>query len=401
MKSLFRKLFVTVLCLSLILTFSTNASQIVVTTETGTNRSTVQNNPFYSAYDNGDLYRSSDGISRLMERANCYGYAFRLAYGDAFIPDSEEEAWGGMPGDFYKQQPGEFADKSEGLNILLTSSSLYDTLYNYLDLMYAYTDYFGPYTDKTDTERLNFLHQVLAADAEALGYTLTKYNGTAIQSASAYTDRRLIAVVVHQSGNSYGDYHFYMQHSDDTWSHKRGTWAPQDACITHGTELTNANITSHICEDIYAGGAYQFYYITKNAVTDYTHQYGNYPGTVQTLPTSGGDLAGNHLPSAKYLGIAPVSFTNARFDSVDDVDCYRFMARVSANRTVTVSTTGSVPVVVEVYNYTGTLVSSNSVASGICILQPGCTAGLNYYLRIYSPNQIAHIPNNTYSVYIS
>lgn len=68
----------------------------------------VYRKPFASSASDISYYINSNGLSsddNLQRRANCYGFALKMYYAPQRIGD-------GSAGAHYKQQPGEFADKS-------------------------------------------------------------------------------------------------------------------------------------------------------------------------------------------------------------------------------------------------------------------------------------------------
>lgn len=350
-------------------------------------------NMFYSTYDNGTLYKDTATVKRLQMRSNCYGYAFRLAYCHMPMPDV------GFYGPCYKQQPGEFALKSSGLNLYTLNAVVARTLYDYSDIEDFMVDAF--YYDMYNLSDLFYMMQQLVyADASRMGYTVTEYTGSGVPTVT-YANKRLIALVVSQN-----DYHFYMQHSDGTWSHKAGDGPVQNTCFGTGhaaVTLTNSNILNHMKEDQYTGGQHKLYYITKNAVPDYMHYMGHdreNPIT-RTQLVEDSDLAGNYQKSAVSLGVTPVAFTEAMIDYVDDVDYYYYKPRVGKTYQVVVTPKNNIPITVKLYETDGTLITTQSVTSGACTVNVGGTAGLVYILSVSSPGQTDQILSNSYTINIS
>lgn len=135
---------------------------------------------------------------------NCYGYAFgHILHGAAMYLGN-----GG-----YKQQPGEFAktdDKDETvINIVKGDPSA----------------------------SMNNVVANMRLDANRLGYMLNEYVPTTATVAQYGTAGRLIAVV---TGSN--DYHFYMQHNDGTWSHKRGSMAVTNKSIASNVPIDECKI---------------------------------------------------------------------------------------------------------------------------------------------------------------
>jgi hypothetical protein len=187
----------------------------------------------------------------------------------------------------YRQQPGEFADKTNGLhiNVQYGGVTVNETIYNYGELGDFLTEYVST-PNYAARLKLYCLYALLEADAEAegLGYSITPINNDygiidptvdTIPSVD-YSKGRLVAVVI---GNR--DYHFYMQNSDvdnagdNIWTHKPGTNVPRNYCLScTDTVLTNDNIAEHANHGDYAGGIISFFYISKTT-EDTAHNCAN------------------------------------------------------------------------------------------------------------------------------
>ncbi|MBO5953645.1 MAG: DNRLRE domain-containing protein, partial [Oscillospiraceae bacterium] len=324
-------------------------------------------NPFYSVYNNTKGYYMNDGgqdptncaDNALQLRANCYGYAFRFAYGDTYL--SSLNAVNGVYA--YKQLPGEFANKSSGLIINKSSGGSFEPIYSYDQLEDFYNSNIASWLISDDTpsknnERLCYLEQLMQADARALGYRITEYTGTTIPDAQSKT-RRLIAVAVGK-----GEFHFYMQHSDNTWSHKYGSCMPTNLCLgDHQLELTNTNIMGCVKHGGYENAAVKFYYITKSAVIDYMHYNGQgvRPQT-QILVT---DYAGNCKEAAKDIGTVPVAGISGAYDYINDVDYYQFRTNTSGQYTFNASTPNTIyPLIAVLYDDLGNVLHQVQSTSG-------------------------------------
>ena len=402
----------------LVSTNETSVDKTLYSSENGTSTRpyvvvTYRCNPFYSDYSSADYYRNTldpddtffmnpieaykdDG---LQFRANCYGYAFRFAAG-------EEHLWYGFYTDLgnpvhsYKQIPGEFANKTNGLRIYNSSNQQVVTIYTYADLVAFYDTYIlNSQNTSSDAQRLHYLQQLLVSDANTLGYSITEYTGDAIPDAQRYQDRRLIAVVVTEH-----DFHFYMQHSDNTWSHKPGELEPSNVCFDHSHALTNDNIREHACEDQYSSEEtnIKFYYITKNAVIDCMHYDDrkdedlNEGLSVQTvMATTEG--AGNCFTTAKYIGLALQTYINASIDYVGDIDCYYFITNNTTNHTITASSTNNFPLVVTLYNAQGNILHQAQSATGSIGFTLQLDGSSQYFIAFSSQNQIVQDIGKTYS----
>ncbi len=364
-------------------------------------------NHFYSDYSDAELYRNTylgedyafgfgsvsmyqdDGLQL---RANCYGYAFKFFYAlDDFPVEVQFPTLLGNTFERYLQQPGEFANKtSNPIELFLDSPEPYFTVTNRSDLNDLYFSLF--YDLDSNAERMSLMTQLVIADAATLGYTVTEYDvqTLGIPDSHSACNRRLIAMAVSDI-----DYHFYIQHSDDTWSHKGGSAQPSDRCIDHDHTLTNANIYQHACEGIYTGGIVKFFYITKDAVIDYGHLRGTYVPTdtstsdCKRTSISPADRAGNHINMAKELGVIPKTFSNAKIDYIDDVDYYSFVPPTTGTYVITVTMDNSLPVTVELYDLSGNEISSSS-ADGAFVGAYNFIGNNEYILRISSSNQASH-----------
>ncbi len=179
---LYKKIFAVFLVLSMSLMLSPTVSATVTVNRTN------------SAYSDTSPYRSY-----MQYKMNCYGYATHFYYPD------------GSSGAPYKQQPGEFAYNTE------TFSSLMNSYY------YAMTVWNNMYYFVND--RIYEDYSTLSAVCPEFT-TLTETTRT----ASVPDGQRKIALTIRQDGYN-SDYHFYVRHSDGTWSHKPGSTAITDRSL--------------------------------------------------------------------------------------------------------------------------------------------------------------------------
>lgn len=296
---------------------------------------------YYSELEDALVYGDDQ---KLMSRANCYGYAFRMFYAPNLFPLEED----GDRAENYKQQPGEFAIKStsnplrifEGIGPYagdeVVSIANYDELINFYDNEY--------HEQQSMESRMAYLVQLIQADAAALGYTVTEYTGTTIPDAITNTNKRLIAVVAGP-----GDFHFYMQHANNKWSHKRGAGFPQSTCIgCTRNVLTNANIRTHACEgDDYEGGIVKFFYVTKDAIKDFNHRDGT--SSNRTIPYTE-NIIGNHRYAAKDIGELPDDYLTGTIDYPGDVDFYSIFTSEAETRTIGITSYSGYNIRISVYN---------------------------------------------------
>lgn len=327
-------------------------------------------------------------------RANCYGYAYRFDYFGATLPDEQDY----IPYNFYKQQPGEFANKaSGGIEIYdYDTGGLVSTVENYGELNTLLMQSIWSYDEDLNT-KMDVLVQLMQADAATLGYTLTSCPVANVANSQPSSTKRLIAVVVGRT-----DYHFYMQHNNGTWSHKPGTNVPRNYCFcsTEPVTLMNGNIAEHACEGSYSNGIVRFFYITKNAVIDYSHVSGHYPSCARTALFST-DRAGNDFQTSKNLGSVSTISGNGVIDYCDDVDYYYFKPTSTKTYTFTSTTSSSLPITVVLYDANGSVLQTKTSNTGSVNFTYQLQSGTKYFIRISTNNQTTHQTGRTYNFYMS
>ena len=347
-------------------------------------------NPHYSTYGDAEYYRNTQDDycrhdDRLQFRANCYGYALRFAYGGDLIKSSIHEANGAY---IYKQQPGEFADKTGGLSIFY-HSTIVDTLRSRNDLMRYYANRISNISI-SKSSRLFYLIRLISADLNTLGYGVTEYTDATLPDAKTLNGGRLIAVVLSDQ-----DYHFYVQHADNTWSHKPGAAEPTNCCIDCNIPLTNANIREHACEGIYEDGELAFLYINKDAIIDGCHADGSDLDSVCT-PMNSSDRAGNYFCAASELGQLPMVNVNAKIDYIGDVDYYAFFSEAPRSYTITGSMSDETPLIAKLYDQFGVLLYEETSEAGDISFDFCITYGSCYFLSMETTGQIAPAENKIY-----
>src|SRR3989304_5994447 len=181
-------------------------------------------------------------------KMNCYGYASHIYYP------------GGTSGSPYKQQPGECGYNTEPFGDLMQSYEYAMTYWN--NLYYFVTDR-------------------VYEDYWMLGYFNDEFDITEkTRTASVPSGQRKIALSIRQDGYN-SDYHFYLRHSDGTWSHKPGSAPITDYSLTSGVQITDSNIETTSQEGGYDDGT-RYFLINKSAVVDFPHNYGQYSYTEYT-----------------------------------------------------------------------------------------------------------------------
>lgn len=249
----------------------------------------VYTNPFYSSFaETSSLYSREDSsvsvYDNLQMFSNCYGYALRM-----FCSSDE-----GTP---YKQQPGEFFDKTNG--VYLDSCSA--TVYNYSgsracrDIAYA---------SSLPTAKAIF-YELIEKDMAQMGYSIEEADASALSEPTTASKRLVLLVIDNETPY---DYHFYMQHTDGTWSHKPGNGEAIAHCLEHTTvSLSNDNILEHAADnETNPTGKNRYteilclFYVTKSAVSDFNHSYGHdlYDKYSELVIA---DLAGDNFISAQKI----------------------------------------------------------------------------------------------------
>lgn len=289
------------------------------------------------------------------ERLNCYGYVMGhiLHY----------DVTGGLP---YKQQPGDFALSSDFNRI--KSVSIYPDVY-------------------LDNMEFN-----LKLDADRLGYTVKEYipNGDTVEQFGS--NSRLIAVAV-KCYNPFS-YHFYMQHNDGTWSHKKGeNEVTNKVYVLNKSEpiyLNNQNIIECANANNYLSGHVRFFEITRDAVADYSHGKVDIKKEIQS-ELYYKDVAGDNMFTSSNISIGE---QEACIDTYNDVDFYVF--KPTATRNYTIKTTsfridsngviGNIDVDdldCEIYDKNGSLVYTAKNVGQIN-KEFNLTGGQNYFIKIYN-----------------
>lgn len=267
----------------------------------------------------------------MMCRMNCYGYALRMFFK-------------GTPptNDPYKQQPGEFANNG-----------------TFEELMQEY------YNARWSGNFSEFVKNMVFADFSKLGWQI--YETTSPSQAPSGSSK--IALAIKQNLFD-ADFHFYMQHSDGTWSHKMGESQVRNTSISSGTLLTNENISTKGKENGYDDYDIRFFVITKDAVLDYPHNDGHYP-TCQFTTTAFKEKAGDIINHCTQI----TGSKNCRFDYSGDKDYFVFTPTISKNYSISTSCGSGFDIDGEIYNMYG-----NRIAYDYTINN----ASFNVYLNAYN-----------------
>ena len=300
----------------------------------------------YLTYASTSPYRTA-----LQYKMNCYGYALHV-----FAQNS------GSQNAPYKQQPGEFARDNQ------TFQNLED---DYNSICYSST--------ATGSGMLNFIEGRMFADFQSLN----TYDGAewSIQqttlSAPVPSGYRKIALTVWTGW----DYHFYVRHSDGTWSHKMGEDAISTKSIDTNVTITDSNIASCVIEGGYDNGV-RYYLIGKSSIADYPHNGGQAPTSLYSS-TSFNDRAGDEVKKATRI---TGSSQLCHFDYPLDTDYYEFIPVVSGTYNITTSLNyGSYDTDIVVYNSNNTVLASD-YSVGNANISISLTAGQKYYIKVTDGN---------------
>ncbi len=258
----------------------------------------------------------------------------------------------------YIQQPGEF---------IRDNQSYFDFC---LEMYYKFDD-----LSITSEALLNYLEQKMYGDFAALrnadgnDWTITRTT----QTASVPAGYRKIALTI---GIGH-DYHFYMRHSDGTWSHKPGGTEVTNLSLDTRVVITDSNIATAAREGRYDDGV-RYYLIKKPPIIDYVHGNGHNDDSLYT-PFSFKDKAGETLKTSTT--ISGTSFS-AMFDYLGDIDCYAFTPASSGEYTFSTSIdTSAYSVTLAVYDTYGNKLKE-IVSTGTSSLTVSMQQNTRYFIEV-------------------
>ena len=332
--------------------------------------STIQRNQFFSKYTPskynmfyiGNL-SPGDIVDNIQFRMNCYGYSFcNIIHGTTQLYLENGKLTG------YKQEPGEFVSTNDKYEMLHNNEHPGVQLFSLIVL-------------NDPIASMNNVKNNLYWDAKRFGYSLVEYIPSSSQLPQYGTDSRLVAVV---TGNT--DYHFYMQHSDGTWSHKPGSGKVTNRSLntTGKVILTNDNIYYYANKGAYLNGQLKFFVITKSAIIDQPHGSRcclSWPNcSHQEITLMHKEKAGDSLDTSAAIS----GSIQARIDYVDDVDFYFFP--VTTTKTYNISIIYSPYITGEdlelrLYNNAGICVMSD-LTNSPPQLSLTLYAGSQYYIAV-------------------
>ena len=295
---------------------------------------------------------ANSATNHIQYRMNCYGYAFRYLH-DGYVTLNGY-------GEGYKQQPGDFKLQSAAYFIMNTSDPAV--------LMSAVIGN-------------------LSLDAARLGFTITEYTPKSSVIPQYGGNSRMVAVVTGffyvLTDDGYEprtDYHFYMQHSDGTWSHKPGSGGVSNVSLSNGVPLTNSNIIASANEGLYSIGARKFLIISRDAVIEHLH--GDRDAYHYTSLISS-DEAGDSLESAALLSLPSCI---GAFDFGMDEDCYYFTIPTTKSYNFAVTTENYYSSLnVALFDSDGNIISGGTGSQAIYFTTT-LTAGQTYFLGVADAN---------------
>lgn len=300
-------------------------------------------NRFFSEYT-PEKYNNSN-----RQKLNCYGYVMGHILHHSISGS-------------YKQQPGYFAALSD---------------YNSISSL----------TSIDANEYMRNMKTNMELDANRLGYTITEYTPTGNTVKQLGSDSRLIAVTVSSMAPSY-PYHFYMQHNDGTWSHKKGDGDVTNVVYLYNNPnpifLNNQNIIEYAGSNNYINGLVKFFEITRDAVPFYAHSkidsYSIYQETPGELYYS--DIAGENMFNSSEISLG---IQDACFDAFNDVDFFVFTPDESRNFNITTICDSNYDIDCRIYDFNGQLLASD-IRIGQVNMNFNATLGKRYFIKIYNYN---------------
>lgn len=348
--------------------------------------SIIYTNPFYSQFDDspneiatkglGTLYSS---VNLLQQRANCYGYALQ-PHLSSHIP---------LPNYYgYFHLPGEFADKKDGLTISPNASLSY-TISTRADLLDLWNNTLWGMIQLENFElsaKLLFnsiTQSLLREDLEAMGYSVTFTNASSVNEPTTASRRLVIMVAGADAGP---DYHFYLQHTDGSWSHKRGNTEATTQCICQEIDKLDSNSIINHAQDGGYDDYITYFYITKPAICDFGNANG-YSSTLTKTEMEYVDLAGDFLENAQKFNVSET--LQGRFDYDGDIDTFAFYVtdaryQFQLQKMITDSLEDDYSIMLSLRNENGSVVDEITISGNSSALFPSLTPGL-YFLSVYTP----------------
>lgn len=334
---------------------SSSSGNVIISNYVGDNNQLWNFETVDSTYNHLTInYNPSKFNGALVNRMNCYGYALQTFYSGRipYVCD-----WYGVLYDeyAYKQQPGEFRINSESYGLLYQSYIKAFTLWYNAD---------------------QFIYDRMVEDFQRLGYDIKPTNEVN-SVAQAPAGKRKIALVI---GYARKDYHYYIQHSDGTWSHKPGSTNITNRSFDDNVILTNSNIATKGKQGGYTDNI-KFYLIDKTSTTDYPHGAGqNYNSYGSTFYFK--DKAGDDISKA-----VPVTLNTlyGNLDHEKDEDYYKFTASRTGSHSIRVlGTESSVIYDIDavVYRKDLSVIASDTSTNSYVDINVYLNSGETYYINI-------------------
>ena len=196
------------------------------------------------------------------------------------------------------------------------------------------------------------------------------------------SESRLILVVTVS-----GYFHYYMQHSDGTWSSKNGNGPITNTSFTSYRLLTNDNILQYMNE-VFSSNVLKQFFLIKKPFEYWPSMPTNYPAYLQ-LPRlfSLTNNTGDYLENSKQ--IIPITNNDTPYtfqiDHSRDEDVFWVVPSFTGNYTISVGNGNNTSMKITLYNINGTEIisSNNSTNPSITV---GLYAGDKYFVKFYNPD---------------
>ncbi len=359
--------------------------------------SVVYTNPFYSQFEDSSFTANGETItikgtkslyastSDFQYRANCYGYALQTHL-DYAISDLSALS--------VRQYPGEFIDKTSAISVPLMGQQSFQ-LINKMSVWSLWNTHLFPILEEPSptAEQQTFLQStvrfLIQSDLQSMGYS-AQFTNSSAATLPTTASKRLVIMVLGDNvdGDGTNDFHFYLQHTDGTWSHKRGLTATADSnhLSTAAEVLSNAESLKY--------DNYTFYfYVTLPASRDLSHtlvQDGTPEGKWSSVESTK-DLAGEYFVSAQRFAFGET--VEGSIGYAGDIDTFVFKAQQPQYllRAPVISAESS-PLKIAVYNESGELLQAGSIDQSFSLLN--LPSGL-IYIRIYTAGSTNVYPSYT------
>ena len=183
------------------------------------------------------------------------------------------------------------------------------------------------------------------------------------------------------NNSSVHDYHFYLRHSDGTWSHKAGVTSVTNESKDSHVVITDSNIATTITEGGYSQGV-KYFLIKKPPIMDYLHHSWennmNNPSQAEFW-----DCAGDTVTTSKTIS---GTVSHARMDYAGDVDYYAYTPSSDGTYTITMNkytySSGSVDYDMDIYDTYGNTIATNHSGNNP-VISIYMEANHRYFIKVY------------------